>query len=181
VARHRLGIVLLVPEPWATEIDGVRRALGDDALGRIPSHLTLVPPVNVRDDDLAEAFDRVHAAAGACPPLDLRLGPVTTFAPVNPVAYLAVGGPAPTLARLVRLRDELHAGPLDRPADHDFVPHVTVASELPPDRLEASVAVLADYAAEVRFERVHVLAEQPGRIWVPVGDAALGDAPLGRG
>jgi 2'-5' RNA ligase len=176
VARHRLGIVLLVPEPWATEVDGIRRALGDDALGRIPSHVTLVPPVNVRDDDLAEAFDLVHATAVACPPLDLCLGPVTTFAPVNPVAYLAVGGPPTTLSHLVGLRDALHAGPLDRPSDHDFVPHVTVAGELPPDRLEASVVVLADYRADVRFERVHVLAEQPGRVWVPVADA-----PLGRG
>jgi 2'-5' RNA ligase len=176
VARHRLGIVLLVPEPWATEVDGIRRALGDDALGRIPSHLTLVPPVNVRDDALAEAFDLVHATAAACPPLDLRLGPVATFAPVNPVAYLAVDGPPTTLAHLVALRDALHAGPLDRPSDHAFVPHVTVAGELAPDRLEAGVLALADYAAEVGFERVHVLAEQPGRIWVPVADA-----PLGRG
>jgi 2'-5' RNA ligase len=174
VARHRLGIVLLLPEPWATEVDGIRRALGDDALGRIPPHLTLVPPVNVRDEDLAEAFDLVHDTAAACPPLELRLGPVTSFAPVNPVAYLAVDGEPPTMAHLVRVRDELHTGPLERPSDHDFVPHVTVASELPPDRLEASVLALAAYAAEVTFERVHVLAEQPGRIWVPVADARLG-------
>jgi hypothetical protein len=36
------------------------------------------------------------------------------------------------------------------------------------------VLALSDYATEVRFERVHVLAEQPGRVWVPVADAPLG-------
>ncbi len=176
MARHRLGIVLLLPEPWATEVDGLRRALGDDALARIPSHLTLVPPVNVRDDALAEAFDLVHAVGGACPPLALHLGPVATFAPVSPVAYLAASGDPATMARLTRLSDDLHAGPLERPRDHPFVPHVTVASELPAERLASSVAVLADYGIDVTFDRVHVLAEQPGRSWVPVADA-----PLGRG
>lgn len=174
MARHRLGIVLLVTDPWATEVDGIRRALGDSALGRIPAHVTLVPPVNVREDDLAAAFDLVHAAAAACPPLELRLGPVASFAPVSPVAYLAVSGAPDVLAQLVRLRDDLHAAPLDRPADHEFVPHVTVATELPADRLAAATAALAAFDVAHRFERVHVLAEQPGHVWVPVGDAPLG-------
>jgi len=172
-ARHRLGVVLLVPDGLVAGIDGIRLALGDDALGRIPPHITLVPPVNVREDDLAQAFDLVHAAAGACPPLPLRLGPVATFAPVNPVAYLAVSGEPGDLVRLVALKDALHAGPLDRPEDHEFVPHVTVATELRDDRLAGAVAALADYRAEITVERVHVLAEQPGRVWIPVADAAL--------
>jgi 2'-5' RNA ligase len=176
VARHRLGVVLLVPEPWCTEVDGLRRALGDEALPRVSSHLTLVPPVNVREDELAAAFDLVHAAAAGCPPLTLRLGPVATFAPVNPVAYLTVSRDAGTMARLVALKDALHTGPLDRPADHAFVPHVTVASELPEERLAASALALSEFDAEVTFERVHVLAEQTGRVWVPVADAAL-DGP----
>jgi 2'-5' RNA ligase len=171
-----LGVVLLVPEPWRAEVDGLRRALGDEALPRIPSHLTLVPPVNVRDDGLPAAFDLVHEAAAACPPLALRLGAVATFAPVNPVAYLTVSGWPDAMARLVALRDALHTGPLERPSEHDFVPHVTVASELPDDRLAASALALSDYAADVVFERVHVLAEQPGRVWVPVADAALSGA-----
>lgn len=174
MARHRLGVVLFVPEPVATEVDGLRRALGDDALGRVPPHVTLVSPVNVRDEDLAESFDLLHAAAAACPVLELELGPVTTFAPVNPVAYLAVTGSPVAMSELVGLRDALQVGPLERTSDHEFVPHVTIANELVEDRLAASVGVLADYRASVAFTRVHVLAEQPGRVWEPVADAALG-------
>jgi 2'-5' RNA ligase len=170
---HLLGVVLLVPEPWSTEVDGVRRALGDEALARIPPHMTLVPPVHVKDEELATAFDIVHAAAAGGAALGLHLGPVATFAPVNPVAYLQVTGEAATMARLVKLRDALHEGPLDRPDDHAFVPHVTVARELPADRLDAAVAALSEYHADVTFERVHVLAWQPDRTWIPVADAGL--------
>ena len=175
--RHRLGVVLLVPEPWATEVDGIRRALGDGALGRIPSHLTLVPPVNVREDDLPVAFDVVHRAAAACPVLELTLGPVASFAPVNPVAYLQVAGPPAPMAQLVGLKDGLHAGPLDRPEDWPFVPHVTVADGLPEDRLTAAQLALSALSVDVAFERVTVLAEQPGRVWIPVADAALARRP----
>lgn len=183
MARQRLGVVLTVPEPVATQIDGLRRALGDGALGRIPPHITLVPPVNVAERDLSSAFAVVRRAAEATPPLRLQLGPVATFQPVNPVAYLAVGGEAAATAHLRDLRDRCLAPPLERTQDHDFVPHVTVADDLAAPRLEAAAAVLADFVAEVTFDRVQVLAQQPGRVWVPVADALLGVPPgvVGRG
>ncbi len=40
--------------------------------------------------------------------------------------------------------------------------------------------MLADFTAEVTFDRVHVLAELPGRVWRPIADAPLGEKP-GRG
>jgi 2'-5' RNA ligase len=174
MGRHRLGVVLLVPEPWSTEVDGLRRALGDESLRRIPSHLTLVPPVNVREDDLAATFDLVHEVAAGCGPLQLHLGPVASFAPVNPVAYLRVAGEPFEIARLIGLKDDLHAGPLERPEDWPFVPHVTVATDLPEDRLAAAVSALSELSIDVAFERVHVLAEDEDRVWNPVADAALG-------
>jgi 2'-5' RNA ligase len=183
MARQRLGVVLLVPQPLATQIDGLRRALGDGALGRIPAHLTLVPPVNVAERGLPAAFAIVRRAAAATPILSLRLGPVTTFQPANPVAYLAVSGDTAPMDDLARLQERCLSGPLERRQDHDFVPHVTVADEQSTSRLDAAVTALADFAADVTFDRVHVLAEQPGRIWVPIAEAPLGDVPrsVGRG
>jgi 2'-5' RNA ligase/GNAT superfamily N-acetyltransferase len=173
----------MVPEPLATQIDGIRRALGDGALGRIPAHITLVPPVNVPERDLPAALAVVRRAAADTAPLELQLGPVTTFQPVNPVAYLAVDGEADQMDSLTQLRAGCLTPPLDRPQEHDFVPHVTVADELAPLRLDAAPAVLGDFTAPVTFDRVHVLAEQPGRVWVPIADVPLGAAPgvVGRG
>jgi len=177
--RHRLGVVVLVPPPIATEIDGVRRALGDGALGRIPAHVTLVPPVNVRDEDLAAALTLVRDAAAAATPLALTLGPVVTFHPVTPVVYLEVGG---DLDGLAALREAVFRPPLARPLSHPFVPHATLADEVDPARIPAALAALADYRAEVTIDRVHVLQEHPGRLWVPVADAAMHPpAVVGRG
>jgi len=178
--RARLGVALLVPEPVATEIDGLRRALGDGALGRIPAHLTLVPPVNVALDRIDQATHLLTHAAAAFAPLELTLGPVVTFLPATPVLYLEVGG---DVDRLHALRDAVFRDPLARSLTYDFVPHVTLADEVTSEeRIAAAVAALADYRREVRFDRVHLLQEGPGRVWTPIAEAPLAaPAVVGRG
>ena len=186
MARQRLGVVLLVPQPLATEIDGARRALGDEARPRIAPHITLVPPVNVAERDLPRAFTVVRTAASTIAPLTLRIGPVDTFAPVNPVAYLRVGGEPRMLEAFEQLRTMCLEGPLERSSERsrpEFVPHVTVANELSEPRLETAAQVLSDFSVQTTIDRVHVLAELPGRLWRPVADAPLGEraAVVGRG
>ena len=91
--RVRFAIALLVPEPAATEIDGLRRALGDGGLANVVPHITLIPPVNVAVDKVPEVLAAIRAAAAAATPLTLQLGPPETFSPASPVVYLAVSGP----------------------------------------------------------------------------------------
>jgi 2'-5' RNA ligase len=183
MARQRLGVVLLVPQPLATRIDGLRAGLGDGALGRIPAHLTLVPPINVTERDLPAVMAHVRGAGAGSRLLSLRLGPVTSFQPVTAAAYLAVGGEPDELDALRSLRSAVRSGPLDRPDEHEFVPHVTVADELNRARTAAAIAALADFESAAAFDVVHVLVEQPGRVWVPLADAPLGDRPrrIGQG
>ncbi len=50
----------------------------------MPAHLTLVPPVNVREDRLGEALAVLRRAAAATRSLTLTLGPPATFLPDNP-------------------------------------------------------------------------------------------------
>jgi 2'-5' RNA ligase len=177
--KARLGVALLLPEPLATEVDGLRRALGDGALGRMPPHITLVPPVNVRDDRLDDAFARLRDAAAASSPFRVVLGPPATFHPVNPVVYLSVDG---DLGALHDLRDRVFREPLARDLTWPFVPHVTLADELAEDRIPAAVAALADYRAEVSFDRVHLLQEGDVRTWTAVADAPLAPpSVIGRG
>jgi len=169
--KRRLGVALLVPPPVDAEVDGLRRALGDPALGRIPAHLTLVPPVNVREDRMDDALGVLRQASAVVEPFALELGPVATFAPVNPVLYLDVGGGA---GAVHTLRDAVFTDPLSRPLTWPFVPHVTVADEAPPDRIEAAVVALAPYRVTVDIDRVHLLEEGPGRVWRPIAEQPLG-------
>jgi 2'-5' RNA ligase/GNAT superfamily N-acetyltransferase len=177
--RVRLGVVLLVPPPVAAEIDGLRRAVGDGALGTVAPHVTLVPPVNVRDERLLDAVDVLRSAAAAHRPLTLRLGPVATFAPASPVLHLAVDD-GDDGRRLAALRDAVFVEPLHRKVDWPFVPHVTLADEASPERLAAAMVALADYRAEITVDHVHLMQEQPDHAWAPIADAELGTAPVVR-
>jgi len=178
VPRVRLGVALLLPPPVDAEVDGLRRAVGDGSLARIPAHLTLVPPVNVREDRLGEALAVLRKGAAATRPFTVALGPPATFLPHNPTLYLAVSQDDDVR----RLRDRVFVDPLARPLTWPFVPHVTLADEAAPDRITAARTALADYRVKVTFTRLHLLREGPGRIWATIADAVFGPpAVVGRG
>lgn len=178
--RIRVGVALLVPEPVAAEVDGLRRALGDGALGRIPPHLTLVPPVNVAEERLDEARALLGGAAAGRAPLRLQLGPPATFWPVTPVVYLTVAGP--DLGRVHELRQAVFRPPLERPLTHDFVPHVTLADELAPDRIAPALRAMSDFEQAVTFGQVTLLQEGAGRQWASIFSVRLAArSVVGRG
>ena len=180
--RQRLGVVLVVPPPFDVMVDALRLACGDPMLGSVPPHLTLVSPVNVRDSDVPTAMRILRRAAKTARPLRLVLGPPTTFLPVNPVLYLGVSG---QLDDLRALRDAVSTGPFERPLRWEWVPHVTLADEQDPARIDAAIAALTDFTVDVVFDRVTVLREErddEGRVWRPIADAALAaPAVIGRG
>lgn len=160
----------------------LRRALGADDVDRLPPHLTLVPPVNVRDDDLDSALDLLRDAARRTRPFGLVLGPPRTFLPVNPVLYLEVGG---DVAAVDALRDKVFRPPLERNLTWPFQPHVTLLDGADEDRLRSAVDVLWGFRAEVEISRVHLLREQNDegvRSWRPIAEAPFGEpVVVGRG
>jgi len=169
---RRLGVALLLDPPVVDAVDGLRRAVGDPSIGRIPPHLTLVPPVNVRADQLPAALRRLRvAAAGQSGPLRLTLGPPATFLPDNPVLYLEVGG---DLEALRVLRDAVFVDPLQRSLSWPWIPHVTVADSADEARIVAALAALDRFAMVATIDRVVLLQERSGRVWQPLADAALG-------
>jgi len=193
----RLGVALLLSSPVADQVDGLRRALGDRTLGRVPAHITLVPPVNVKEADLGRALAVLRAAAAAAPRvLRLRLGAPTSFLPANPVLYLPVYRDLEALAALAALRDRVMVPPLARPLAWPFVPHVTLADLTthpdepdagagpgagpdggrwkadPAERIARATEALGSYRAAVEFDRVHLLQE----LRMPAGGGADGPA-----
>jgi 2'-5' RNA ligase/GNAT superfamily N-acetyltransferase len=148
----------------------------------VPAHLTLVSPVNLRDEHLTAAFEVIRRAAAVSGPLTLELGPATTFLPVTPTVHLAVAGPG--AERLRALRAAIAGStPLDRTDPHEWVPHVTLAQEVAPaERVAPACDALSGWRAVTTFARVHVLRQGGDRVWVPIADAVLGPpAVVGRG
>ncbi len=172
--RLRLGVALLLEPPVSDEVDGLRRALGDRSLARVPPHVTLVPPVNVRAGEMGAVLAILRAAAAATPSvLDLTLGPPDTFLPANPVLYLPVGG---AVDAVHALRDRVFRPPLARTLTWPFVAHVTLADDVGADRVEAAARVLSGYQAAAAVDRVHLLQEvrngEPR--WRPLADVEFG-------
>ena len=154
MARRRFAVALLIPPPVAVEIDGLRRGLGDRQLGRIDPHITIIPPINLHDEELVDALAVVQSAARTAGPMSLVLGPVTTFAETSPVRFLAVEPWEP----VTELYRGCWSGVLERPEKRSFHPHVTVDIDGgPTDRPDPAVGVLAGYRVDVELDRVTVL------------------------
>lgn len=169
--KLRLGVALLIPPPLDAEVDVLRRALGDAGLGLIPPHLTLVPPVNVPAARWDDVLAVLSAAGLATRPFTVRFGAPRSFLPGSPTVYLPVdedNRPPVDALRTLVFRD-----PLERPLTWPFVPHVTIADEIPPARILAAVQALEAYAAEATFRSVHIL-RGTGRQWRPVAEARFG-------
>jgi 2'-5' RNA ligase/ribosomal protein S18 acetylase RimI-like enzyme len=184
--RRRLIAALLVPGRTAAEVDGIRRALGSRELERIPPHVTVVPPVNVRHDDVDVACDLMRSVAAGFAPFVLQLGPATSFLPRNPVCYLAVRGEPESLESLTELVRQVSTGvlapPSSRPA-RPFVPHVTLNQRMDPARIRAAVEVMQDFSARVVFESITLLElSEAVHQWEPVAEAPFRrPAVVGRG
>ncbi len=187
MARHHLAVALLPPPPLAAVVDTLRSAIGSSSLSRIPPHLTLVPPVNVRADDLPSLERIMEECAATTPTFDLRLGPVTTFAPRTPTVHLAAGGRTPPDDETLRtLRDHLLRGPLERPEQFPFTPHVTLERRADPEAIPGVVTALGSFDERWSVRSLHLLEhrrpEHRPPYWEPVLEVPLGPAVVvGRG
>ena len=60
MARRRFAVALIAPPVEAAEIDTLRRAVGLVEPFHVAPHVTLVPPVNVAEEDLADVKAQAH-------------------------------------------------------------------------------------------------------------------------
>jgi 2'-5' RNA ligase/8-oxo-dGTP pyrophosphatase MutT (NUDIX family) len=176
VPKRRLGVVVLLPEPVATHVQAWRRALREPTHARIAPHLTLAPPQAVAEERLPAAVALVDGAAAGGRPAAVTLHGTGTFLPDCPVTYLAVADGATALAAL---EAALRTDPLGR-RTHPFLPHVTVAQELPPAELEAAAADLAGFHAGFPLAEIALMAQDADRLWRPLHLATVGASPLVR-
>lgn len=179
MARIRVGVALLLPDALSAEIQGLRRGVEDPALERIPPHLTLVPPVNVREDRLDDVLAILRQAASRTSAFRITLGPPDSFLPTNPVLYLPV---AEGVGDILKLRERVFVAPLARSLTWPFVPHVTLADGADPERIDHARRALAGYRVATDVDAVHLLREEEDRKWRPLATVPFaGIAVIGRG
>ncbi len=155
----------MIPAPASIEIDALRRALDDRQLARIGAHITIVPPINLHDEVVADAMVVVERAAAGCPALSLTLGPVETFEESSATRFLRVH-PWDAVAAL---QEGCWRGPFNRPQRRPFHPHVTIDIDgSPTDGPDPAINLLAGYTTDVVIDRVTILEhvdDADGRRW----------------
>jgi 2'-5' RNA ligase len=165
-----IGVAVAIPEPWATQLQDYRAGLGDETAAKIPTHITLVPPLEV-DDDLAAVVDHLTASATAVPPFGVHLRGTGTFRPVSPVVFVSL---VEGISQVEQLAAAVRRGPLEVELTYPFHPHVTVAHHLDDARLDQAFAELAGFECEFDVDTFHLYVHDDAVGWQPAHDFRLG-------
>jgi 2'-5' RNA ligase len=169
MSRRTIGVAIAIPEPFGSELQRWREHFGDPMAHAIPTHVTLSPPITVRDGELEKIDQHLREAAAAEGPFPMRLGGSATFRPVSPVVFVQV---ASGISDCERLELRIRSGPLDRPVRFPYHPHVTIAHDLPEDVLDQAFDALAGYTADFTVGGFCLYEHEDG-VWRPRSEYPL--------
>lgn len=156
-----IGVAIAVPEPWASELYDYRLAIGDPTAEGVPSHITLIPPIEV-DDDLTVLEEHLAQAATRVEAFDVHLRGTATFRPVSPVVFI---GLVEGISQCEQLADVVREGPLAIDLDFPYHPHVTVAHHLDDAALDRAFDDLAGFDCRFRVADFHLYVHDPEEGW----------------
>ena len=159
-----IGVSLPVPEPWGSELQTYRIDVGDDAARHIPTHITLLPPHEVDEADLAGITEHLDRVAAAMAPFRVHLRGTGTFRPVSPVVFIGV---VEGISQCEQLAAEVGRGPLALQRGFPYHPHVTVAHHLSEARLEQAFVELERYDAAFDVREMWMYLHEAETGWTP--------------
>lgn len=165
-----IGVAVAIPEPWASELQDYRKAVGDHTAAMIPTHITLVPPTEIGPDRAAEVEQHLEDVAAGADPFRVHLRGTGTFRPVSPVVFVAL---VEGISRCEQLAKALRLGPLDVELQYPYHPHVTIAHHLDDDLLDQAFDELSGFECRFEAERFHLYVHDVETGWRPTRDFPL--------
>jgi 2'-5' RNA ligase len=165
-----IGVSLAVPEPWGSRLQELRVANGDAQGATIPTHVTLVPPVEIEHARMGDVECHLDAVAAASPAYRVHLRGSGTFRPVSPVVFVnLVEGISPT----EQLAKDCRRGPLELQLDFPYHPHVTVAHLDDDEVLDRAFDDVASFECAFTVEAFHLYVHDPDVGWKARREYAL--------
>lgn len=160
-----------VPEPWGTELQQYRIDVGDEAARHIPTHITLLPPHEVSEDDIDAVIDHLEEVAAGMEPFRVHLRGTGTFEPVSPVVFIGV---VEGISQCEQLAADVRRGPLVIERLFPYHPHVTVAHDLPGEHLDRAFSDLGDFDAAFDVAELWMYLHDEASGWQPTKAFPLG-------
>lgn len=158
----RVGVALQVPEPHASVLVGWRRRIGDPEAGKIPPHVTLLPPTDFEAEYLELVEKHLAEAAATVAPFTMRLAGTGTFRPVSQVVFVQVSS---GIAQCELLEEAVRRPPIERQVDFPYHPHVTVGHDVADQQLDAAYDGLRDFVAQFRVDAFRMYTQDPDGTW----------------
>ncbi len=169
-----IGVSIAVPDPEGAALQDFRVDLGDASAKHIPTHITLVPPTAVRDEELPAIVDHLASVAAGLAPFGVRLHGTGTFRPTSPVVFVGV---IDGIAGCQELASSTRSGPLAVDVEFPYHPHVTVAHHLDEELLDRAFTELAGYEASFAVTEFWLYVHDPDHGWRPDRAFTLGGSP----
>jgi len=160
-----ISVSVVVPPPYGRELQRRRASFGDPSAGSIPTHVTLLSPTEVADDQRPEIDDHLGAVAAAQQPFTMLLRSTGTFRPVSPVVFVQVAG---GISACERIAAAIRTGPLKRDAPFSYHPHVTVAHHVDEASMDRAFDELASYDCTFEVAGFHLFEYGQECVWRPV-------------
>jgi 2'-5' RNA ligase len=165
-----IGVAVAIPEPWATELQDYRTSVGDTTATQIPTHITLIPPVEIADGDLAAVEEHLDEAACEVGEFRIHLRGTGTFRPVSPLVFVTL---AEGISQCEQLASAVRRGPLEVDLRFHYHPHVTIAHHLSDAQLDRAFRELADFECEFVASSFSLYVHDDGAGWQPTREFAL--------
>lgn len=166
-----IGVSIAVPDPEGSALQDFRVDLGDETAKHIPTHITLVPPTEIPDEDLPVITEHLAAVAVGQQPFGVRLHGTGTFRPTSPVVFVGV---IAGIAGCQQLAAATRTGPLAVEVEFPYHPHVTVAHHLEEDLLDRAFTELAGYEASFDVTEFWLYVHDEDHGWRPDRAFTLG-------
>jgi 2'-5' RNA ligase len=168
-----IGVSIAVPEPWGSRLQDFRVDNGDAQGASIPTHITLVPPLEVESQRIPDVEGHLATIAARSPSYRIRLRGSGTFRPVSPVVFVNL---VQGISQTEQLAYDCRQGPLALELDFPYHPHVTVAHLLDETLLDRAFDELGDFDCEFTVGDFHLYVHDPDRGWKATREFVLSGA-----
>ena len=158
----RIGVAVQIPEPHASVLVGWRRRIGDPEAGKIPPHVTLLPPTDFEPDQLDLVEKHLAEAAATVAPFTMRLSGTGTFRPVSQVVFVQVSA---GIAPCELLEEAVRRHPIERQLDFPYHPHVTVGHDIADRQLDEAFIGLREFTAQFPVDSFRMYSQDPDGSW----------------
>ncbi|ADB30423.1 Phosphoesterase HXTX [Kribbella flavida DSM 17836] len=165
-----IGVAIPIAEPYGSELQKYRADFGDPMASSIPTHVTLLPPTEVADEDLPAIDEHLLQLAARFPSFRIRLRGTATFRPISPVVFVTL---AEGISSCEVLQSQVRSGPLQVELRFPYHPHVTVAHDLDKESLDRAYDTLADYDCAFDVDAFSRYEHGADGVWRPQRDFPL--------